>query len=297
MDGRGCFLHVNETLCKIVGLTREDLLERTFADITHPDDRAVSFEHFHTLMQGELPSFSLEKRYIRKDGSIVWGQVSVSLQRDAEGRPAYAIAVLEDISDRKEAEEALHLASARLNLAVRGSNIGIWEIDMPDGVLQDGRVIFINLWEQFGYDRPDSPTDFATPMSLVHPDDRERLEQSLQSYLLGADQGARDRASGRSQERVLSLDALTRRGRARPGRQGHSPHRQQHRYHRPQAGRGGAARERGAVPRHVRECGRGHRPQRCRGPLAARQPEILRDRRLHPRGTAQGDIQGHNAPR
>jgi PAS domain S-box-containing protein len=186
VDGRGCFSHVNETLCKIVGLTREDLLERTFADITHPDDRAVSFEHFHALMQGELPSFSLEKRYIRKDGSIVWGHVSVSLQRDAEGRPAYAIAVLEDISARKEAEEALHLASARLNLAVRGSNIGIWEIDMPDGVLQDGRVIFINLWEQFGYDRPDSPTDFATPMSLVHPDDRERLEQSLQSYLLGA---------------------------------------------------------------------------------------------------------------
>ena len=109
-------------------------------------------------MRGETSRYTLEKRYIRKDGSMVWGEVTVSLQRDTAGSPTYAIAILEDISDRKEAEEALRLASARLNLAIRGSNIGIWEIDMPDGVLQDGRVIFINLLEQLGYDRADSRT-------------------------------------------------------------------------------------------------------------------------------------------
>ena len=93
-----------------------------------------------TLMRGESLSFSLEKRYIRKDGSLVWVNVSVSLQRDAAGRPAYAIALIQDISERKQAEEALRLANARLDLAVRGSNIGIWEFDMPDGAVERSRV-------------------------------------------------------------------------------------------------------------------------------------------------------------
>ena len=90
-----------------------------------------------------------------------------------------------EIAERKRAEESLRLANARLDLAVRGSNIGIWEIDMPDGVVQKGRVDLINLWEQFGYDRPESPTDFATPLGLVPPEDRERLETSLQRFALG----------------------------------------------------------------------------------------------------------------
>ncbi len=83
-------------------------------------------------------------------------------------------------------EEALLLASSRLHLAVRGSNIGIWEIDMPDGILQTGRVDFTNVWEQLGHDRPTSPSNFATVMALVHPDDLERVLQTLQTYLSGA---------------------------------------------------------------------------------------------------------------
>ena len=71
-DAEGRFLRVNERLCEIVGYTREELLARTFADITHPDDLAANVELYTTLMRGESPSFSLEKRYIRKDGSLVW---------------------------------------------------------------------------------------------------------------------------------------------------------------------------------------------------------------------------------
>jgi PAS domain S-box-containing protein len=88
-----------------------------------------------------------------------------------------------EITERKPAEEAFHLASARLDLAVRGSNIGIWEIDMPEGVAQGGRVEFLNVLEQLGYDRPDGPADVATRMTLVHPDDRDRVEQAIQAYL------------------------------------------------------------------------------------------------------------------
>ena len=101
----GRFLRVNETYCEIVGYTRLELLARTFQDITYAEDLETELEQYLSLMRGELPSYSLEKRYIRKDGSLIWIDVSISLQRDAAGQPAYAIAVLQDISERKRLEE------------------------------------------------------------------------------------------------------------------------------------------------------------------------------------------------
>ena len=104
-DADGRFLRVNETYCEIVGYTRAELLARTFQDITYAEDLETELEQYLSLMRGELPSYSLEKRYIRKDGSLIWIDVSISLQRDAAGQPAYAIAVLQDISERKRLEE------------------------------------------------------------------------------------------------------------------------------------------------------------------------------------------------
>jgi PAS domain S-box-containing protein len=100
-DAAGRFLRVNEKLCTIVGYPRDELLQRTFRDITHPDDLAAGVESIAALWRGELASYSLVKRYIRKDGAPVWVELFVSLQRDGAGRPAYAIAVLQDISERK----------------------------------------------------------------------------------------------------------------------------------------------------------------------------------------------------
>src|SRR5262245_22943515 len=98
-DREGRFLRVNETYCAIVGYSRAELLRKTFQDITHPDDLAVNVELYAALMRGESPGFGLEKRYLRKDGSLIWVELFASLQRDAAGRPAYAIAVIRDISE------------------------------------------------------------------------------------------------------------------------------------------------------------------------------------------------------
>jgi PAS domain S-box-containing protein len=100
----GGFLRVNEKFCGIVGYPREELLQRAFQDITHPDDLAASLELFTALVRGDSPDFGLEKRYLRKDGSLVWVELFVSLQRDTAGKPAYAIAVIQDISERKRLE-------------------------------------------------------------------------------------------------------------------------------------------------------------------------------------------------
>ncbi len=91
----------------------------------------------------------------------------------------------QEIAGRKQAEEAVRLANARLDLAVRGSNIGIWEIDMPDGVFRNGRLDFRNIWEQLGYDRPEVAADFATRMTLVYADDRQRVQNAIAAYLDG----------------------------------------------------------------------------------------------------------------
>ena len=184
-DDRGRFLRVNETFCEIVGYARAELLGRTFADITHPDDLAESLDRYTSLMRGETSRYTQEKRYIRQDGSTVWGEVTVSLQHDMAGSANYAIAILQDISERKQAEEALRLANARLDLATRGSNIGIWELDMPDGVFRNGRVDFMNILEQLGHDRDELPNAYESRIALVHPDDRAPFEQTLQGYLDG----------------------------------------------------------------------------------------------------------------
>jgi PAS domain S-box-containing protein len=102
----GEWLRVNQKLCDIVGYTREELLERTFQDITHPDDLQDNLDLFVPLMTGEISTFSMEKRYFRKDGSIVWIDLTVSVACDERDKPSYTIAVIEDITERKRVEEA-----------------------------------------------------------------------------------------------------------------------------------------------------------------------------------------------
>jgi PAS domain S-box-containing protein len=109
-DFEGHWLRVNEKLCAIVGYTREELLQKTFKDITYAEDLPASLDWVGRLRRGEFPGYSLEKRYVRKDGSLVWADLSVSLQRDPVGAPAYSIAIVQDISERKRLEGELRCA-------------------------------------------------------------------------------------------------------------------------------------------------------------------------------------------
>ena len=101
------YLLVNRRLCDMLGYTREELLTKTFEDITHPDDLVSDLEYDRRLRSGAIHSSAREKRYVCKDGSILWINLTVSMVRDHSGAPSYFIAVIKDISDRKRAEEAL----------------------------------------------------------------------------------------------------------------------------------------------------------------------------------------------
>ncbi|MFO7963710.1 MAG: PAS domain S-box protein [Desulfobacterales bacterium] len=109
LDLEGRFLHVNEAYCRITGYTKEELLQPdfTFQRLTHPDDLEKNLIEMDRMLAGEIPAFFLEKRYLRKDGTAVWVRTNTSLRRDAAGRPTQILGLLEDISDRKNAEEAL----------------------------------------------------------------------------------------------------------------------------------------------------------------------------------------------
>jgi PAS domain S-box-containing protein len=116
----GYFLRINKKFCEIVGYTDGEMLARTFQDITHPDDLDVDLDYAQQVLNGEIDTYSMDKRYYHKNGSIVWVNLTVSLVLDVAGEPDYFVSVIQDISDGKRAEEALrknrdfleHLTSA-----------------------------------------------------------------------------------------------------------------------------------------------------------------------------------------
>ena len=112
---RGGWLRVNRKLCAIVGYPEDKLRQLTFQDITHPDDLDTDLEFYRRVLAGEIPTYSLEKRYIRLDGSPVWINLTVSLVRDDDGTPAYFISVIEDIDQRKNTEQERDRLSLELN--------------------------------------------------------------------------------------------------------------------------------------------------------------------------------------
>jgi len=123
-DGR--WLRVNQKLCEIVGYSERELLQLTFQEITHPDDLPADLALTEKLLVGELNSFTMEKRYIRKDTTFVWVRISVSGPRDEDGKLRYFITAVEDISERRAAEEA----QGRLAAIVASSDDAIVSKDL-----------------------------------------------------------------------------------------------------------------------------------------------------------------------
>jgi PAS domain S-box-containing protein len=125
----GRLLQVNEKLCRFLGYDGEELLSMTFSDVTHPDDQAQDLEGLSRLLRGEIREYAAEKRYVRKDGQTVWGQLAVSLVRDANGRALHTVAITRDITERKRLEESLReIRDAERRRIAR---------DLHDVVLQD----------------------------------------------------------------------------------------------------------------------------------------------------------------
>jgi PAS domain S-box-containing protein len=168
-DGR--WLRVNRRLCDIVGYEKEELLGLTFQDITHPDDLETDLEGARRLLAGEIETYSREKRYFRKDGSIVWIYLTVSLMRSPLGEPRYFISVTEDITERKRIEEAQRFlaevsASLSSSLDYRTTLARVARLAVPH--LADWCVVDILKEEDGSLDRLAVAHQDPEKVALVH---------------------------------------------------------------------------------------------------------------------------------
>jgi PAS domain S-box-containing protein len=99
------FLKVNDMMCKILGYSEEELTSISIVEITHPEDKDPSFRNSMKLLKGDVPFYKMVKRYIRKDGEVIWAKLTVSIIRDDAGNPLYFLEMMEDITSQKLAEE------------------------------------------------------------------------------------------------------------------------------------------------------------------------------------------------
>ena len=118
----GKFLRVNQMFCDLTGYQREELLQKTYRDITHPEDRESDTAKFLAMLADPGVLYRNEKRYIRKDGTLIWVEVNVAAVRDEQGRPIRTAAVIRDISAHKQAERAIQLAREEAEAANRGKD-------------------------------------------------------------------------------------------------------------------------------------------------------------------------------
>src|SRR5690242_14149870 len=105
-DPAGNLIEVNPALCAMLGYTADELRGRSFSEVTHPADRQLNEDLYGELLAGKRGHFQIEKRYLRKDGQIVWGRIGVSPLVHADGRLQHTIGTVENITDQKVAEAA-----------------------------------------------------------------------------------------------------------------------------------------------------------------------------------------------
>ena len=186
-DHEGTFIRVNEKFASILAYDPDELAGLSYRSITHPDDIVLDLEQVGQLVRGEIRTLAVEKRYIKKDGQSIWVLLTASaLQRDRDGKALSLVAIIQEISERKRLEDDLRKTNERLNLAVHGSNITIWELDMPDGTVENGRPIHINGWEPLGYDPSEARGDFGSMYDkLVAREEHPRVMQAMHACLSG----------------------------------------------------------------------------------------------------------------
>ncbi len=181
MDGR--WETVNRAMTELLGYSGEELRAITFQQLTHPDDLSDDLRQVALLVDGEIESYRMEKRYRHKSGEYRWALLAVSLVRDEDtGAPLHYIAQVEDIHARKLAQEELERLSRRIQLAVEAGGVGIWEWDFASAVITwDARMHALHGTDP-GRGAPQSEQWIA----MLHAEDVSRVSAEMRQAIRGA---------------------------------------------------------------------------------------------------------------
>lgn len=179
VDSEGRWIEVNRKLAALLGYPEEELLKRTTTELTHPDDVQQSTELMKRLLNGEVSSYEIEKRYIHRDGHPVWVQLNVSSVRPPDGGPPYFIGQMQDLQARKFAEEELARAETKFRAMVEKSLLGTI-------IMQDGRFAYANprMAEIFGYTQEEI-LEKPSVLSLIAREDRMFVRSLIHEGLKG----------------------------------------------------------------------------------------------------------------
>ncbi|WP_428943497.1 diguanylate cyclase [Pantoea sp. FN060301] len=165
---QGQWLQVNKSLCRLLGYSEKELSQMTFQQITHPDDLEADVSQLYALLLGDIETYSMEKRYFRKDGELVRASLTVSLVRDSEQLPLYFISQIEDITDLRRTEEVNKRLMQRITLANEAGGIAVWDWNLKTGAMQWDKRMF----QIYGL-KPEGEATYLTWVNSMLPADRQ----------------------------------------------------------------------------------------------------------------------------
>ena len=170
--------HVNRRFCEMLGYSEDEVIALGIIGITHPDDYESDYQLGMSLLRGEIPFYTVEKRYVCKDKQGIWVRVTTSMMHDAAGKPSLVIGMIEDITERKQTEEALVEREARLLEVQEVASLGFYVLDIATGRFTTSSV----LDQLFGV-----PADYGKTVDgwagLLHPDDRHKMLDYLKKVV------------------------------------------------------------------------------------------------------------------
>ena len=177
----GSWLRVNHKFCQIVGYERDELLKMNFQMLTLEEDLEIDLIHFNKLVKNEIDSYTVDKRFVRKSGEIIWVRITAASVK-SNNKLEYAISVIQDITESVKLQEELRLNEERLIKAQEIGKIGNWEVDLEkDQIYWSDEVYRI-----YGIISKDSfSADYKSFVSTIYPDDRERVLKASDSTIRG----------------------------------------------------------------------------------------------------------------
>jgi PAS domain S-box-containing protein len=198
-DLNGCFLVTNHVYQTIVGYTEEELRALCFLDLTHEDYREANSALVIELLEGKRRQFQIEKKYLHKDGSSIWVSNNVSLVPGTEGVPRFIMALSEDITQRKRAEEALQRSEGYLAEAQKLTHTGSWALQVPQ---MENVYWSKEMYRIYGLDADATPPSYIEVSRRLHPEDAPYYTRVIEQVI-------RDRTDFEADSRLLLPNGAT----------------------------------------------------------------------------------------